>query len=329
MRIGVIIGWICLVILSCGAVLGIIFLTLHTTMTVPIRFTTSYNIGNQLMDYAGDMYAAFSHHKDFRCLIWQISSLGKRGLIVNHLPRHIPLKSADFSDDLGFGAAIFRRNWLNQWHNPSIWSSIRTPLMRELDLAMLAMGVPLNPQDARHAATLHFRCSDVPFIRNPEYGLAYWRWWTRALALMPSTVERVVILWCFQHQAASKNAAAAEAYFNRFREHVESCVSIPVEQRCGATPETDFQFMRRSEFLVSASSSFSFMAAVTGSQTQAVIMKARDRDIREKIHPQSGKPVSWPDHITVLPRDMLKHTDVGDYLDVDSVCGQLNALQRT
>ncbi len=303
------------------AVLLALILTVLFVIAVLIRTGHTYviplahnNCGNQLIWYATGMYEAFIRERDFQSMA-MVTNNGHKSY-VSHMHMSVPFVASGFREHLAKGESeMLPYCSLHYWASPSIWAALRTPLAREVERAL-----PPAESIAHGAGVIHFRCSDAPFDRNPDYGLTPYRWWRQALRLMPSDLRTCYFLFCFVHFADETNGEAAQSYaadllafLRAERPHVHFV------QRCGPSVEADMQLLRHARFMVSAGSTFSFTAAMTGRQERAVIMRSR----KAPVEPDPATYGVWPKHVVELQRDMLLHADVPDYLDVGTVLAQL------
>jgi hypothetical protein len=207
------------------------------------------------------------------------------------------------------------------WADPLFWRAVQVPLSAQVNkhLSPLAPG---HREQSAGQAVLHFRCSDVPFNRNPKYGFPRYRWWQRVLRKnLPADVTRCTILWSFVHRKDARDQDIANLYFADLlaflKDDVLAPLGVTLEHRAKHSALEDFEFMRGARLLVSGGSTFSWMAGLTGSAERVVVMEHLNCD--RKKHPGSD----WPNSFVETASDLLPHEMVADYHDVPTVLGQL------
>ena len=122
--------------------------------------------------------------------------------------------------------------------------------------------------------------------------------------------NKIIILTNSLHLTNNKNFENIKKYQNyllNFLQKTYEKLNITLRDNCDI--EEDFEIMRKSRFLLTPSSSFSFCAAITGSQERAILMKPKN--LKEG-------PV-LPNHIISVDCDSLSHSSVQDYGDYKSV----------
>lgn len=132
------------------------------------------------------------------------------------------------------------------------WQAIRS-VMQEFYQSVFA-----NPQI--QVPVVHFRCSDVPFIKAKEYHLtksSSVRW--MAKQIKNRGFKELILLSCNQHNSLNQTSCKkyVDFYSNIFRTE-----GLKVTAQCNSV-YTDFSLMLHSPLLISLnSSSFSFMAGI-------------------------------------------------------------------
>ena len=165
----------------------------------------------------------------------------------------------------------------------------------------------------KNQIAIHFRCSDVPFNRHPSYEFPMYRFYKKNIdyfLTFNNNPNKIIILTNSLHLTNNKNFENIKKYQNyllNFLQKTYEKLNITLRDNCDI--EEDFEIMRKSRFLLTPSSSFSFCAAITGSQERAILMKPKN--LKEG-------PV-LPNHIISVDCDSLSHSSVQDYGDYKSV----------
>lgn len=152
----------------------------------------------------------------------------------------------------------YKSNGDAAWHstyNPNFlkfWQALR-PQIRALYNEML-------PPIAIDIPVVHFRCSDIPFVRHPQYHLTKAdsvKW--MAEKVNAKGYDQIIFLNCTSHRRVDKTACEKYAmfYINIFQN-----AGISVKTQCNTILQ-DFALMVSSPLVVSLNaSSFSFMAGI-------------------------------------------------------------------
>lgn len=160
---------------------------------------------------------------------------------------------------------------------------------------------------------LHFRCSDVPFVRHPGYhmpGKSYYEW---CLERIGPTSE-LIILASYEHNIRDLDAlAGASLAYTEFVAEVCSRHGINVTVRTESVLD-DFSTLFHAPAVISTGSSFSFMSGFSsGAYFTCQCIEEPNRVIKANL----------PWHYPGLP---LLHSQVADYFDFHTVIEQLRAL---
>jgi hypothetical protein len=304
----VIIILICVLLIAC-VILQCCRHNGHIEVLLFIPKVSCTNIGNQLAWLFTGMQRAFAHERDFRVIV------GPKRLcktVVSGFPTLVRYKGSGYDIESGRHVDTLFVKGYTSWTTPLFWNAIRIPAQRLLD-DLLPVTDPVD-------AVLHFRVSDTPFNRHPDYALPMFRWWVVALSYMPLDIDNVVVLWCGSH--GNNYGDLPQVYFNGFIAYIrENFPHITFTHRCGSSPGEDMQLMRTCRYLCSSGSSMSVVAAATGHQERAVIIRSNARYARTTS-------TEWPSHMVELERDVLEHSMVIDYADYAAVHNQLSVRSQ-
>jgi hypothetical protein len=112
---------------------------------------------------------------------------------------------------------------------------------------------------------IHFRCSDVPFVKNPNYHLVRADFYRDCLLEVRDRLgffPYVVLLSCHAHNTDPRRAALCAVYAEGIRRFV-TALGYRVIVRCDS-PENDFAAMWSAPAVITPGSSFSFFAGFMG-----------------------------------------------------------------
>jgi len=163
---------------------------------------------------------------------------------------------------------------------------------------------------------IHFRCSDIPFVRHYHYHLikaSSARWMTEKIK--ERGFDKVVFLNCHRHNNLDVHGSCAKYvnfYLNLFR-----ASGIEVETQCN-TIFKDFALMVYSPLLVSLSpSSFAFMAGIS-KDPQDYMSCNMGIEINGQYFEQTS--ADW----ILAPAAPLLHKDIEDYHNAEEVVDKLS-----
>ena len=123
----------------------------------------------------------------------------------------------------------------------------------------------LTPNESYNkTAVVHFRCSDVPFCKHPEYPLLpkeYYKF--VADEIMKRDVENIVIITCNTHNQHPL-AYKCSDYSSTIKGWLESYTNLEVsiDDSCQGIKET-YEIFLGSKVLISSGGSFSFIPGIT------------------------------------------------------------------
>ena len=214
-----------------------------------------------------------------------------------------------------------------------------SPMAREMTHQIVAnsikRGLVTASPHSDYDILVHFRCSDSPINRHPDYRKRLHRkltrpycfvvvsafirlgWFKRILdELQNGQPARIRVLSCLQHGSVDLGRQACAVYAEDFLQYLRSELTPRpkrVQLHCGTIAE-DFADMVRAPFLVSSGSSMSAMAAF-GRKPNTTVLPSLYLD---------GFYYPGIVHMSASSRLLhLPHAQVLDYLDTATVCKQL------
>ncbi len=161
---------------------------------------------------------------------------------------------------------------------------------------------------------VHFRCSDSPFNRNPQYHLPKAisvKW--MADQIKQRGFKKIVLLSCNSHNSIDEESCGSYA---DFYQQLFTNYGLQVQRQCNSVLQ-DFAIMLHSPLLVSLNASgYSFMAGIAKNPNDYVACNM-GVEIDGKYYPQTQA-----DWLLDIQQPLL-HAQVRDYSDVNSVMKQL------
>jgi hypothetical protein len=126
--------------------------------------------------------------------------------------------------------------------------------------------VKINKKPERNIPIIHFRCSDVPFLRSNHYKMAKHSFYAdcvNELKMSGINCEKFQIMYSNIHNKVEENAKSCDAYVEHIKTHVlkNGVNDILVES---STEIQDFINLFYAPAVISIGSSFSFIAGFLG-----------------------------------------------------------------
>lgn len=232
---------------------------------------TRKSIGNFTSRYFGAVGIAFLQGKDFRAGR-TMTGLINKDPFFKHLPVFLALDKEVYNKMkmAGVKQSDLLKNPNSYWviENPGaegFWLAMR-PLIREmLETVFHETGVSLNTRV--YLPVIHFRCSDVPFVKNMHYHFVRYSFYRDCLAEAEkksgTSFGKVLLLSCHEHNSSSDYMTNCQVYKASLIQYLKGSLGLTVIARCG-TPVQDFATMFYAPVVLSAGSSFSFMSGFFG-----------------------------------------------------------------
>jgi hypothetical protein len=162
---------------------------------------------------------------------------------------------------------------------------------------------------------IHFRCSDIPFIRNGYYFFQKYKFFKDSLNEIKKKLninyKKVILLSCNFHKSTDLNSEKCNIYAESLKTYLENLGYI-VDVKCSSNLE-DFATIFYAPAIISTCSSFSFMSGFFS-----------DGLFISEGHYASGSNIKCNDCGDWLKNGYsIEHHDVMDYYDTDSVIKML------
>lgn len=228
-------------------------------LSIPYWEENNGDIGNYLSVYCIHIASAFLQKRDFK-----FTYIDKP--FLKHLPLYIKfnqdiydkLKEEDFTY-IKFNLFFKQAYWhvLNN-RREKFWL-IMKPLMNQIiDDTLKKSGLYKKVQ----YPVIHFRCSDIPFIRHSQYKLQKYTFYKDSLDEIKKqsgiNYNTVILLTSTVHRSNIKNKEACEIYLQSLKNYIESIgYNVIIQSK---SKEEDFATLFYAPVVISPGSSFSFMS---------------------------------------------------------------------
>ena len=286
--------------------------------------STSVNIGNFLAEYFYLMGLDFLDKKDF-----QTEKIND-DIFIRKIPSHVKFRDDIYTSMTNSGLSkqivldSFAKfdngqptsSWviIDKIHE-TFWNCMRPIIHSTISNAFAEENI--NP--ISNIPVIHFRCSDVPFERNPNYGFQKYKFFIDALNTIHKKANKkygdVHISYCNTH--LKNDNGTCDIYVDSLKQYLEKN-GYRVNINCQSNI-MDFATMFFSPAVISTSSSFSFMSGffsngifISEGHTFTLGKETDQRSCGEDCK-------SW-----LFSGYTLKHSYVKDYYDTATVIKLLN-----
>lgn len=241
-------------------ILLIILVLIVLGLAIPYFDEDKGDIGNYLSVYFVYIASAFLQKRDFK-----FTYIDKP--FLKHLPLYIKFNK-DIYDKLkkeGFtyinlNLIIYKLGYWTICNNrrENFWLIMKPLIKQIIDDALKKSGLYKQEQ----YPVIHFRCSDVPFIRHGQYKLQKYTFYKDSLEEINRksgiNYDTVIILANFVHNSSIKNKEACEIYTQSLKNYIESIgYKVIIQSKSAAQ---DFATLFYAPAVISSGSSFSFMS---------------------------------------------------------------------
>lgn len=206
--------------------------------------------------------------------------------------------------------------WLiNNNRRELFWVIMRPYVNKILENAFVLTGLKENAiENTKETICIHFRCSDVPFIRHNQYHLQKYSYFKKCLEEVSHLgYKKIKLVSCSFHRSMEDNQKACTKYIDSLVQYLSS-LGYSVEIQCKSNIE-DFATLFYAPVSISTGSSYSFMSGYFGN---GIFMAEGHYIDDEKIPVSQCTNCKWLKH-----GHCLKHSDVKDYYDTDAVIKSL------
>lgn len=170
-------------------------------------------------------------------------------------------------------------------------------------------------QDAmQRTIVIHLRCSDVPFVRNPEYVLYKCTAYTKAvrLALQNQPFDRIMLIYATSHQSNHpQNKVVCDKVASTIQEEIKKALENETNMKCEIAGTgnmyDDIKLMYTAGCLVGFAGSFVFYIGIG----KPNLFVSKCQSLRKGML-----------HLSVT-EDRIDHSEVQNYHNVDEVYDKL------
>ena len=206
--------------------------------------------------------------------------------------------------------------WLvNNNRRGLFWSLMKPYIHKIMDNAFMESGLKEGAiENTQETICIHFRCSDIPFVRYNQYHLQKYSYFKKCLdEVSHFGYKKIKLVSCSFHRSSSANQKACQEYIGSLVDYLSS-LGYSVETVCTTNIE-DFATLFYAPICISTGGSYSFMSGFFGNG----IFMAEGHYINDENFPESQcTDCTWLKH-----GHCLKHSDVDDYYDTDKVVSLL------
>lgn len=308
------------VILFVFLLISVLFLSY--SHTIPENFENiKVNIGNFLCAYFYNMSLAFMDGKEYSEEIPEQD-------FIKYLPKKVPLDEKikqtllenkftkqELEKEMNYNTIIGA--WLVNNNRRGLYWKIMKPYIHEkLENAFVQSGMKDDAvNETENSICIHFRCSDVPFMRSNQYHLQKYSYFKECLDQVSYLkYKKIKLVSCQFHNSSEENKTACEKYLSSLSDYLSS-LGYTVEMQCKSNIE-DFACLFYAPVVISTGGSFSFMSGFFGHG----IFISEGHYIDGKNAETKCTDCEWLKH-----GYSLKHDAVKDYYDTDNVISILKS----
>jgi len=260
----------------------------------------TYAFGNVLSSYFYYLTKAYSENKNLYITNYNNSHFKE---LRKLLPREIIIYNKYVYDS--------NSNDLNSVSPASIWNKIK--LLQNI-IPILKDNI-LFKKNKKYSkdCIIHYRCSDIPFVRQHGYHLLKFKWYKNAIkeCFKKTSINKIYILNCNNHLSNDKNKNKCIEWCDLLINYINSELNIKAIQMCNNI-EKDILYMLNSKCLISSGSSLSFSLGMLSDNIFVYPSYSTDYERRGCTDKQLRK------NSICLEKDFIKHKGVKDYYKLDN-----------
>lgn len=306
------------VILFVFLLISVLFLSY--SHTIPENFENiKVDIGNFICVYFYNMSLAFIDGKDY------YEDVPDQDFI-KYLPKNVPLDKElrQMLLDNQFTKEELEKEgkligiagtWVIRNNRRGLYWKVMKPFIHEkLENAFIQSGLKDDAiNETKNAICIHFRCSDVPFVRYGGYFLQKYSYFKECLDQVSHlNYKKIKLISCQFHNSSEENRTACDKYLSSLVEHLSS-LGYTVEMQCKSNVE-DFASLFYAPVVISTGGSYSFMSGFFG---HGIFLS--------EGHGLKDDETKCTDCEWLKNGYSLKHEDVKDYYDTDNVISILKS----
>ena len=230
----------------------------------------------------------------------------RQKLIENHFTKEVLTEEMNNNTILG--------TWfINNDRIALYWEIMKPFVYKTLDNAFQQSKLKETAIDeTQDTICIHFRCSDVPFIRSPHYHLQKYSFFKKCLEdISYLNYKKIKFISCSFHKSQENTKNECDKYIADLVQYL-SQLGYVVEIQCKSNIE-DFAYLFYAPVTISTGGSYSFMSGFFGNG----IFMAEGHD-NEEFPEKKCTSCNWLKH-----GHSLSHSLVKDYMDTDNVISLL------
>ena len=289
------------------------------------------DIGNYLSTYFYYLGLSILEQKDFQFKIDDVDFIKhlpsfinyKNNIYYNHTTLYNKLKQNGITLDFFKKITLPETMWFmytNLYYK--FWLCMKEIVYTILDNAFIKS----NLKKTVDTPVIHFRCSDTPFIRHPQYHFQKYEFYKEVLDKISSKLgihkkymnnkqnnkKKIKVLACSFHRSDDAIKKSCAIYTNSLCDYLKSINYEPIIE-CNKNSE-DFATLFYAPAVISIGSSFSFMSGFFG---KGLFYSGGHREEKDKT-PGCTLCSKW-----LITNYELKHSMVDDYHDTEKVISML------
>ena len=228
-----------------------------------IKIFNQNDIGNKLCGYFYNYTLSICNKKNFNYKIYNRIDDKFFSLLPSYIPFNLDLYNKFQENNITLNIILSKKiNAL--WYCDDeiiykLWKILRPVINKILN--------DVNKKNGLHTIIkhpiIHFRCADVPFIKNPKYYLQKLYFFKRALETFNFNNDRtVIIMFYFNHKSGDENKIACSLYLKILTDYLTN-LGYNYKFQSKSSIE-DFFDLFNAPFVISTGGSFSFMSGFFG-----------------------------------------------------------------
>lgn len=307
----------CILIIIIIILLIIFFYSFYNKLGIDTFLPDSkYNIGNELGEYFIDIAKSILNNTDFNYDKYNNDVFFKD--LRNNIKKEEFVEIYNKFKQGRNGKDIIDHSFLNSINYHCIWTVDNTtseyfwlcmkPLINSIYKTAF---IKNNLVKKVNKTVIHFRCADIPFIRQKKYHFQKYKFFKDALNSISTLNKQVMIIYNNSHHSNVKNSQYCDIYVESLIKYLRNLGYTVIIQ--SESQLDDFATIFYAPAIISTSSSYSFMSGFFG-DGKFISASHYEEDIDKKCN-----NCEWQYH-----NYELEHKDVLDYYNSEQVIKKLN-----
>lgn len=236
----------------------------------------------------------------------KVDEILRKKLIENHFTKELLIE--EMNKNQIHGAWFINNNRIDLY-----WEIMKPFVHNILDNAFQQSKLKENAiKETQGTICIHFRCSDVPFLRSIHYHLQKYSFFKKCLEdISHLKYKKIKFISCSFHKSEENMKKACDEYIKDLIQYLQN-LGYNVEIQCKSNIEY-FAYLFYAPVTISTGGSYSFMSGYFG---DGIFMA--EGHIREDIPEQKCTTCKW-----LKQGHSLSHNLVKDYMDTNNVISLL------